>query len=74
VESVDYLHLPQKIRDKTLRDVMDWNKTGVNCIGVKDTEGKFLINPPDNILITPGMKVIVLGNREQISLMKGNLA
>jgi voltage-gated potassium channel len=74
VESVDYLKLPEKIRGKTLRDVMDWNKTGVNCIGVKDSEGKFLINPPDNILITPGMKVIVLGNREQIMQMKGNLA
>jgi voltage-gated potassium channel len=73
VESVDYLKLPEKIRGKTLRDVMDWNKTGVNCIGVKDSEGKFLINPPDNILITPGMKVIVLGNREQIFQMKGNL-
>ncbi len=74
VESVDYLKLPEKIRGKTLRDVMDWNKTGVNCIGVKDSEGKFLINPPDNIMITPGMKVIVLGNREQISQMKGNLS
>jgi voltage-gated potassium channel len=74
IESVDYRQLPEKVQDKTLRDVMDWNKTGVNCIGVKSTEGKFLINPPDNILITPGMKVIVLGNREQIMKMKGNLA
>jgi voltage-gated potassium channel len=74
VESVDYIQLPEKIRGKSLRDVMDWNKTGVNCIGVKSTEGKFLINPPDNIQIAPGMKVIVLGNREQIMKMKGNLS
>ncbi len=74
VESVDYLQLPESIRGKTLRDVMDWNKTGVNCIGVKNTEGKFIINPPDTIPISPGMKVIVLGNREQIMLMKGNLS
>ena len=73
MESVGYKQLPENIRDKTLRDVMNWNKTGVNCIGVKNTEGKFLINPPDNILITPGMKVIVLGNREQITKMKENL-
>lgn len=74
VESVAYLQLPEKIRGKSLRDVMDWNKTGVNCIGVKNTEGKFLINPPHDIPITPGMKVIVLGNRDQIRQMKGNLA
>ncbi|MEK7226347.1 MAG: NAD-binding protein, partial [Bacteroidota bacterium] len=74
VESVDYLQLPETIRGKTLRDVIDWNKTGVNCIGVKNTEGKFLINPPDTISITPGMKVIVLGNRQQMMQMKGNLS
>jgi voltage-gated potassium channel len=74
VESVDYLQLPANIRGKTLRDVMDWNKSGVNCIGVKNTEGKFLINPPDNILITLGMKVIVLGSRQEMMQMKGNLS
>ena len=74
VESVAYMQLPEKIRGKSLRDVMDWNKTGVNCIGVKNTEGKFLINPPENIIISPGMKVIVLGNRDQIMHMKNNLA
>ncbi len=73
MESVEYGRLPPEIKDKSLKAVMDWKKTGVNCIGVKTSEGKFIINPPDNILITKGMKVIVLGTRQQIESMKHNV-
>ena len=52
---------------------MNWNKTGVNCIGIKDQEGKFQINPPDSTNIIKGMRVIVLGTRSQIMEMKQNL-
>ena len=73
IESVDYNHLPEAIQDKSLTDVMNWKKTGVNCIGVKNKDGKFLINPPENTIIEKGMKVIVLGTKFQIDQMKGNL-
>lgn len=73
VESVPYDELPDHIRDKPLSDVMSWNKTGVNCIGIKNNEGKFVINPPEDTVITKGMKVIVLGDRVQIDSMKKNL-
>jgi voltage-gated potassium channel len=73
VESVPYDELPDYIKDKTLRDVMGWEKTGVNCIGIKNGEGKFVINPPDDTVISKGMKVIVLGTKIQIEQMKSNL-
>jgi voltage-gated potassium channel len=73
MESVPYNDLPDAIKDKTLHDVMTWKKTGVNCIGIKNKEGKFVINPPENTVICQGMKVIVLGTRQQIKEMKGNL-
>jgi voltage-gated potassium channel len=73
VESVPYNELPDHIKDKTLRDVMSWEKTGVNCIGIKNGEGKFVINPPDDTVISKGMKVIVLGTKVQIEQMKSNL-
>jgi voltage-gated potassium channel len=73
IESVAYEHLPAEIKDKSLRDVMNWQKTGVNCIGIKDAGGKFLINPPDEVIIEHGMKVIVLGTKWQIDEMKENL-
>jgi len=74
MESVGYEQLPRAIRDRSLKDVMNWKKTGVNCIGIKTVDGKFVINPPETILIIPGMKVIVLGTRQQIEEMKGNIS
>ena len=73
LEAVTYDKLPAEIKDTTLKQVMDWRKTGVNCLGVKNAEGKFVINPPENTLITKGMKVIILGTKEQIENMKGNV-
>ena len=73
IESVSYDQLPDKIRDKALNEIMAWKKTGVNCIGIKDADGKFVINPPENILVKQGMKVLVLGTRQQIQRMKMNI-
>jgi len=73
IEAVGYHKLPPVMRDKTLKEIMDWKKTGVNCIGVKDENGKFCINPPDDIVIGKDMKVIVLGTKEQIAEMKRNV-
>jgi len=73
MESVEYNRLPPEIKDKSLKVVMDWKKTGVNCIGIKTNEGKFIINPPEDTLITRGMKVIVLGTKQQIESMKHNV-
>ncbi len=74
MESVPYNDLPGAIKDKSLKEVMTWKKTGVNCIGIKNKEGKFVINPPETTIIEQGMKVIVLGTRQQIEEMKGNLS
>jgi voltage-gated potassium channel len=73
LEAVGYEMLPSLLKDKSLKEIMAWRKTGVNCLGVKSAEGKFVINPPDTISITEGMKVIVLGTKEQIAIMKGNV-
>jgi voltage-gated potassium channel len=74
MESVDYSKLPPELKDQSLKVIMDWKKTGVNCIGVKTSEKKFIINPPENTVISKGMKVIVLGTREQIESMKHNVS
>ena len=49
IEAISYNQLPADIKDKSLQEIMAWRKTGVNCIGVKDLQGKFIINPPDII-------------------------
>ena len=73
IESVSYDQLPENIRGRALNDIMNWKKTGVNCIGIKDVDGKFVINPPDETIVKQGMKVLVLGTRQQIQRMKLNI-
>lgn len=73
IESVSYNQLPADIRGQTLKKIMAWKKTGVNCIGIKDSEGKFIISPPEETIIDKGMKVLVLGTKQQIADMKGNI-
>ena len=74
IESVSYNQLPSEIRGKSLNTIMAWKKTGVNCIGIKDAEGRFIISPPEETIIDKGMKVLVLGTKQQIQDMKGNIS
>lgn len=73
IESVPFSALHVSIQNTTLKEVMAWKKTGLTCIGLKDAAGKFMINPSEHTIITEGMKVFVLGTRNQIQLMKQNL-
>jgi voltage-gated potassium channel len=73
MESLAYEDLPENLRGKSIGEIENWHQTGINCIGIKDPGGRFLINPPDETIIIAGMKVIMLGTRQQIMQMKGNL-
>ena len=65
LEAVGYEVTAAELKDQSLKEIMAWRKTGVNCLGVKNAEGKFVINPPDSTPITAGMKVIVLGTKSK---------
>ena len=73
IESVSYENIPAEVRDRTLKEIMEWKKTGVNCIGIKNSDGQFLINPSNDTIITEGMKILVLGSKHQIGDMKENV-
>lgn len=74
VQSVDYNELPEALKGKSVGEIENWQHTGINCIGIKQADGKFRINPPDETMVVPGMKVILLGNKQQIATMNGNFS
>ena len=74
VESVDYDDLPEKLQDASIGEIESWQHIGINCIGIKEPDGKFSINPEDEKIVVKGMKVILLGTKQQITKIKGNLA
>lgn len=73
MESVPFETLPKKLQNKSLQEVMEWHKTGVSCLGIKNSDGKFIINPPADTVVAEGSKVIVFGTKVQIEEMKSNL-
>ena len=74
VESVAYEALPDFLKGKSIGEIENWERTGINCIGIKEPDGKFRINPSDDTIVVPGTKVIVLGTKQQIEKMKGTLS
>ncbi len=74
IESISYENLPVTLRDKSIGEIESWEQTGLNCIGIKEADGKFRINPSDDTLVVQGMKVILLGSLQQIAKMKGNFS
>ncbi|MCI0474011.1 MAG: potassium channel protein [Ignavibacteria bacterium] len=55
---------------KTIKDFDIRNKTGANIIGLRLADGTYMINPLPDTVITTNTKLIVLGNRQQITDMK----
>ncbi len=70
IESIDYDMLPDNLRDKSIQEIINTHQSGVNCIGLKNKEGKFVINPTHETHIHPQMKIMVLGTMHQIARMK----
>lgn len=70
IESVAYENLPSILRDKSIGEIIAWVNTGVNCLGIKDKAGNYIINPPQETIIGSEMKIIFFGSLEQISGLK----
>lgn len=70
IESVAYENLPANMRDKSIQEIVQWMNTGVNCLGLKDKNGKFIINPPQDTIVSADMKIILFGSLPQISGLK----
>jgi voltage-gated potassium channel len=70
IEPIDYDMLPNVLKDKSIHEIINAQHTGVNCIGLKDKEGKFIINPSPDTRIHEQMKIILLGTLHQIATMK----
>ena len=70
IESIDYDMLPASLKDKTIHEIINTHQTGVNCIGIKDREGKYIINPSPDTHVHPQMKMMLLGTVNQIAHMK----
>ena len=73
IESFDYSELPATMKGKSIAEIIGSGKTGVNCIGIKNEEGRYAVNPPQQTIIQAHMKLMLLGSTEQIANFKQHL-
>ncbi|MCH1582274.1 MAG: NAD-binding protein [Flavobacteriales bacterium] len=69
LEEVDVKDLPPEFRLPTLGEVDARNRIGVNVIGVKTSEGEFIINPGPETPLDNACKLFVLGSDQQLRLL-----
>ena len=70
LEEVLYSSLPEKMKNKSIRELEIRNKTGANIIGFKTADGEYVINPPPETIMMPDAKLFVLGTSEQVLRFK----
>lgn len=66
IEEISYESLPAEFKNKSIEDLHIRKRSGANIVGLKNKDGKYIINPSPDSIITEGSKVFVLGMKNQI--------
>ncbi len=74
LEEISYSNLPDRLKDKSIRELDIRNKTGANIIGFKAGSGEYVINPGPETIMLPNAKLFVLGTRDQVNQLYDILA
>ncbi len=70
LEEITFEHIPDDLKNKTLKDLEIRNRSGANIIGFKTVMGEYIVNPSADTKISPQSKLFVLGTPEQIKRLK----
>ena len=66
LEEISYDSLPVEFKNRSIADLHIRKRSGANIIGLKNKEGKYILNPSPDELICEGTKVFVLGMKNQV--------
>lgn len=58
------------LKGKNIVDLNIRKLTGANVIGLRKADGSYIVNPNINLPLEAGMKLIILGNTEQMNSLK----
>tara|TARA_B100000683_G_scaffold277760_1_gene338668 strand:+ start:8869 stop:9888 length:1020 start_codon:yes stop_codon:yes gene_type:complete len=70
LEEISFDELPSKFKNKTITEIGIRRITGANIIGLKESDGDFVVNPMPETVITAKTKMFVLGTPDQIKKLK----
>ncbi len=70
IEEFSYEDIKKKVAGKTIQELHLRAQTGVNVIGLKKSNGDYVINPESNQELNEGDKLIVLATAKQMQAFK----
>ncbi|MGB0933643.1 MAG: potassium channel family protein [Lishizhenia sp.] len=70
IVGIPYEKLPVELQNKTLGQFKVISKAGCNIVGLKYSNGKYIINPTAEEIIGEGSKLFILGDTIQIKALK----
>ncbi len=70
LEQVSFEQMFDHKNSCTIIDLNLRQKTGCNIIGYKSPDGSYVVNPGPDTLLSPGSKIIVVGNSSQIAQLQ----
>jgi voltage-gated potassium channel len=59
--------------EKTIGELQIRERTGVSILGIKQEDGQYILNPSSNTVLKKDIMLFVLGNKEQVRLLKNIL-
>lgn len=65
-EEIHYDNAPEFCRNRSISDIHLRRETGVNIIGYKTPDGKYIVNPGPEVQLVPKSSFIVLGDHIQL--------
>lgn len=68
--SVAYEDLTNDLRSATIGELRRMEISGVSIIGMKSVKGEYLVNPSDDLTLSEGCRLFVLGSSAQILKLK----
>lgn len=66
LEEIEFEKITKQLPGKTIAALNLRHKTGINVIGIKNTDGTYTVNPDISMPINPASKLIILGTSEQM--------
>jgi voltage-gated potassium channel len=66
LEEISYDSLPIDLRNRSIADLHVEKRSGAIILGLKNKEGKYILNPTPDEIIDEGSKVFVLGMKSQV--------
>ncbi|PLX09766.1 MAG: potassium channel protein [Marinilabiliales bacterium] len=70
LEEIDFTNIGVEFQKKTIRELQIRDISGVNIIGVRKTDGEYVLNPSADYMICCKDKLFVLGTNSQIEKLK----